>query len=105
MPKKTKPVPCAGRTKNLTTVYGRQIRIYGNMVQVVGVDFETNRITVVARDDKHVVLRIPGRSCWDGIGMPRRYAPVEILVYKILRTSGDSLIVEPLIGWVPGVDP
>ena len=72
-------------------------------VRVLGVDFETNRIKVFALNSKSIVLKIPGRNCWDGNYCPRKYHSPEILIYRILhkftKDGVTTFKVEPLIEW------
>ena len=64
---------------------------------VSGIDHETNRITVAARNKKAIVLRISGRSCWAGNYTPRAYASSELQVFRIISEKDSTLEVEPMI--------
>jgi hypothetical protein len=75
----------------------------GGQVRILGVDFETNRLKIVAQNSESIVIRVPGRTCWDGNYSPRRYVSPEVMVYKILKSKkqphGQTFEVEPLIEW------
>lgn len=66
-------------------------------VSTPGVNYETNRISVLARNKKAIVLKVPGHSTWDGNYSPRIYVPASVMAFKIISEEGDLLNVEPLI--------
>lgn len=73
-------------------------------VMISGIDYETRRIQVLARNEHAIVLKVPGRMCWDGRWTPRRYVSPEILVFRVVKDLGREIIVEPLIEWSTGRD-
>ena len=88
--------------------YGHRIIVSpsSNDVSVVGVDYETRNISVLARNKDAIVLKVPGRTVWSGNYVQRRYVPPAILVYTIKKSvksivkNGEEIIeVEPLIEW------
>lgn len=79
--------------------FGTQLRIAGDRVWVVGINFETSRISILARNEHSIVLRVEGRSCWVGNYMPREYHSPLIMVYRVVADRGNELDVEPLIEW------
>lgn len=87
-------VPKAG------TPLGHRIRLPADgRIIVNGIDFETKDITVLARHDKAIVLRVGARTCWNGHSVQRIYRSPLIMVYKIINEIGDELLVEPVIQW------
>jgi len=52
-------------------------------------------IKVVARNQTHVVLRVPGHKYWSSLGAPRSYAKAETKVFTILsetETNGAAVL-------------
>lgn len=88
--------------KKAATGMGHILDIHSdNTARVRGIDFETNKIHVIARNDKTIVLKIPGHSCWSGNYTPRHHVGVQYIVYRILKEEqkGTVLHVEPMIEW------
>lgn len=73
-------------------------------VQTPGFNYyETGKLTVVARNRKSIVLKVPGGKVWDGNCSPRRYVPPMLMVFRIIKTHEDGLLdVEGLIEWTTG---
>jgi len=87
-----------------TEGFGYRWRIYANgSVESIGVNYETRRCSIEAWTDDTLVIRVPGRSVWDGNYSPRRYVGPELLVFRIvavtapLQASFCVVDVEPLI--------
>lgn len=73
-----------------------------------GIDYETQDITVVARNAETIVLKVGGHTAWSGQHQPRAYIPASYMVFRIKsvtpmtegnRAGYHRLDVVPLIEW------
>ncbi len=70
-----------------------------NSVRLPGIDLGA-KVELTQRNDKYLVIKIPGHLFWVGLFMPWKYAPVEYKVFKILSTdSKTSLQVDEIISF------
>lgn len=108
MGKKTAAVTIADVLKPLleqaTAGCSRSWRIYPDgHAECIGVDYETRKLSVEAWTNDTLVIRVPGRSVWDGNYSPRRYVGPKLMVLRIVavtpmpQASYRVVKVEPLI--------
>jgi len=84
----------AGTTKQAMTPLGRTIVIDGasGRTYVEAINHETTKISVVHQGEDFIVLKIPGRYCWAGVGS-REYAHPEMQTFRIIgRTQNLNVI-------------
>jgi hypothetical protein len=74
----------------------------GGEVTSPGIDFG-GRGVVLARDEGAIAVRWPSGMGWAGIGLPRKYFPASVIVYRIIGTTrdrhGERLSLERLLEW------
>lgn len=72
-------------------------------VDTPGIDYETSKMSVVAKTEDAIVIKVPSRTCWNGNYCPRLYRSPMLMVFQVKKSTmknGDEYLdVEPLIEW------
>lgn len=70
----------------------------GATVHFPGIDYELGRkkiavvpITHQQREKDVLVVKVPGRGCWSGVGQARRWEPSTVSVYQVTSRKGRTL--------------